>query len=62
MPPTVKANTQAKIITGRPVPMAKIIGRYFFDLSRDNEMPLWIIKRYEDVTKSTWEFEGSGIG
>lgn len=37
------------------------IGRYFTDLSKDVEVPTWVIKAYEEQYKAKWEFKGNGF-
>lgn len=38
------------------------IGRYFYDLSRDNpEIPLWLIENYERQYDKEWVFSGEGF-
>ncbi|GAE25470.1 hypothetical protein JCM9140_1467 [Halalkalibacter wakoensis JCM 9140] len=37
-------------------------GRYFENLSRDNEeIPIWIIERHENLAGEPWQHEGSGF-
>lgn len=37
------------------------MGRYFEDLSKDNEVPTWLIADYEKQYRKKWDFQGPGI-
>ncbi|MDP2790819.1 MAG: hypothetical protein Q8O15_03570 [Rectinemataceae bacterium] len=37
------------------------IGRFFSDLSKDGEVPPWVIKNYEALNKKEWNFFGRGF-
>ncbi|MGB9812747.1 MAG: hypothetical protein ACPLRZ_00765 [Thermovenabulum sp.] len=36
-------------------------GRYFYDLSKNVEVPIWVIDSYEKQYNQKWEFKGSGF-
>ncbi|SEF92173.1 hypothetical protein SAMN05660865_01334 [Caloramator fervidus] len=37
------------------------IGRYFVELKKDVEVPMWIIENYEKQYNSKWDFKGRGF-
>lgn len=37
------------------------MGRYFVDLTKDKEVPTWLVANYEKQYGAKWDFQGSGI-
>ncbi|MCE5223801.1 hypothetical protein LLG10_06435 [bacterium] len=57
--PTTEDNRrQMEQILG--VKWRKWMGRYFFDLDRNKEVALWMIRNYEEQSGKKWEFKGPG--
>lgn len=56
-------NTEDRKTLGRllGVQWAGWIGKYFVDLSRDKEIPSWIVANYERQSGEKWEFFGRGF-
>jgi len=56
-------NTEDRKTLGRllGVQWAGWIGKYFVDLSRDKEIPSWIVSNYERQSGKKWEFFGRGF-